>query len=88
MKLSVKGMAIAAGVWWAGGILIVGVANLMYPSYGGAFLNVLASIYSGYQPGSAGDLAVGVGYGLVDGAIGGGLFAWLYNFSAGLSESE
>lgn len=81
MKLSVKGIAFAAALVW--GILamfLTGVANLIWPSYGQEFLRLMASVYPGYHA-TPGFLQVVVGslYGLVDGAIGGAIFAWLYN---------
>ena len=55
-------------------------SGLRWPPYGGAFLNFAASIYPGYNPtGHVGSAIVGTLYGLVDGAIGGAIFAWLYN---------
>jgi len=83
MQLSLKGLAIASGVVWGGAILFVGLINLATPSYGVGFLQLLASVYPGYHfSRGAGDLLVGTLYGLVDGAIGGLLFAWLYNVFA------
>jgi hypothetical protein len=81
MKLSVKGMAIALGLIW--GILamfVPGLANLIWPTYARAFLEVMASVYPGYtgEP-TFGQVIVGTLYGLADGAIGGALIAWLYN---------
>ena len=45
MKLSLKGLAIAGAVVWGGGILVVGLANLIWEGYGVAFLELVASIY-------------------------------------------
>jgi hypothetical protein len=81
MKLNVKGIAFAAALLW--GILamfLTGVANLIWPSYGQEFLRVMGSVYPGYHvTPSFGQVIVGTLYGLVDGAIGGAIFAWLYN---------
>ncbi|MBD3646786.1 MAG: hypothetical protein HUJ31_04885 [Pseudomonadales bacterium] len=80
MKLNIKAMAIAFGIVWGGVILIVGVANMISPDYGVAFLEMAASIYPGYEvTGSLGQVIVASLYGLVDGAIGGAVFAFLYN---------
>lgn len=85
MKLSVKGMAIAFALLW--GVLamfLTGLANLIWPGYGKAFLDLMASVYPGYHAtASLGDVIVGALYGVVDGAVGGALFAWLYNRFAG-----
>lgn len=80
MKLNVKALALAAGILWGGVVLLVALCNMMWPPYGGAFLSLTASIYPGYTPGTgAGSLVIGTVYGFVDGAIGGLIFAWLYN---------
>jgi len=80
VKLDVKAIAIAAGLVWGLAMFLTGLANLIWPSYGQAFLEVMASIYPGYTPSaSVGQVIIGTLYGLVDGSIGGAVFAWLYN---------
>jgi hypothetical protein len=83
MKLSVKGLAIASALLWGIVLLLVGAANSLFPSYGTAFLDVMSSIYPGYQvdTGISGVIVCTL-YGAVDGGIGGAVFAWLYNFFA------
>ena len=80
MKLSVKALALSFGVICAAVIFLVGMAHLIWPGYGTAVLEVAASIYPGYavEP-SFLQMVLGTVYGVVDGAIGGGLIAWLYN---------
>ncbi|MGH8622103.1 MAG: hypothetical protein ACREUB_03250 [Burkholderiales bacterium] len=81
MKLNIGGLALAAGLFWGGSILLVGVSNLIWSGYGSAFLQLAASIYPGYKAGAGfGQVIIGTLYGLVDGAIAGALFAWLYNW--------
>ena len=83
MKLHVTALALTAGLLWAGAILLVALANLVWPDYGRAFLDLTASIYPGYHPGTGiGSAITGTLYGLVDGTIGGAIFAWLYNLLA------
>jgi hypothetical protein len=83
MKLDIKGMAVTLGLVWGAAVLLVGIANLIWPNYGQAFLQIVASIYPGYTAGaSVGQLILGTLYGLVDGAIGGAVIAWLYNLFA------
>ena len=81
MKLSVKGMAIAAGIMWGMlAVFLTGCANLIWPSYGQEFLRLLASIYPGYNAtASFGQVIVGTLYGVVDGTVCGAVFALLYN---------
>ena len=80
MKLSVKGMAIAAGIMWGLAVFLTGCVNLCWPSYGQEFLRLLASIYPGYHAtGSFGQVIVGTLYGLVDGSVAGAVFALIYN---------
>ena len=80
MKLSVKAMARTSAMVWGGAVLTVGVANLIQPRYGREFLRLVASIYPGYKARpTLGQVAVGTAYAVVDGAVGGALFAWLYN---------
>ncbi len=80
MKLSVKAMARTSALLWGGAVLTVGVANLIQPRYGRQFLRLVASIYPGYKARpTPREVAVGTAYAVVDGAVGGALFAWLYN---------
>ncbi|MFQ6023604.1 MAG: hypothetical protein ACE5NW_12875 [Acidiferrobacterales bacterium] len=81
MKLDIKAMAITlALVWGILAMFLVGVANLIWPNYGQAFLEVMASIYPGYTASASfGQMILGTLYGLVDGAVAGAVFAWLYN---------
>lgn len=84
MKLSLKAFALTAGILWGGSILLVSIGNLMWPPYGGAYLAFAASVYPGFEPGTgAGSVVIGTVYGVVDGAIAGLIFAWLYNKLAG-----
>ena len=83
MRLDVVALGATTGLVWGAAILIVASANLLWPPYGRALLDLAASIYPGYHPGSgAGSVVTGTLYGLVDGAAGGAVFAWLYNLLA------
>ncbi len=88
MRLSVKRMAAAAGLLWAGCALFTGALNLIWPPYGEAFLDLLRSMYPGYaaMTGLAA-LVVGTLYALLDGAICGALLAWLYNAVGGARQA-
>jgi len=80
MRLNIFAFSVAAGLLWGGIVLMVAVANLVWPEYGVAFLELTASIYPGYAPGTGpGSVITGTLYGLADGTIGGAIFGWLYN---------
>jgi hypothetical protein len=80
MKLNIKALALAVGGLWAACVLLVGLAHLVWPGYGGALLDLAASVYPGFHPANGvGAVIVGTVYALVDGAVGGAVFAWLYN---------
>jgi hypothetical protein len=85
MKLNVRAVAIVCALVWGGlAMLLTGLANLVWPSYGHDFLQVMASVYPGYHATrSFGEVIVGTLYGLVDGGVGGAVVAWLYNLFAG-----
>jgi hypothetical protein len=88
MKLNLRALAVTSAILWTGVVFIVGVANLIWPDYGKAFLLMLASIYPGYAAsGSFGDVIVGSLYALVDAAILGLIFGWLYNLMVGAKSS-
>lgn len=83
MKLSVKALALTAALLWGGAVLVVAIANMVCPPYGGEFLNVVGSIYPGYHPGTGvSSIIVGTLYAMLDGGVGGAIFAWLYNLFA------
>ncbi len=80
MKLNIKALTFSLAILWGGSVFLVGLANLVWPPYAASFLNLLASFYPGYHAsGSFGDLVVGALYAVLDGAIGGLVFGWLYN---------
>jgi hypothetical protein len=80
MKFNIKALAFAIAILWGCAVFLVGIANLIWPGYGVAFLKLLASVYPGYHAtGSLGDLIVGVLYALFDGLVGSLIFGWLYN---------
>ncbi len=80
MSLSVKALTIAGGILWGGAVCLSGIANAVWPSYGVGFLQMVASIYPGFRPtGSVGSILSGTSYAILDGAVCGLLFGWLYN---------
>ncbi len=83
MRLDSRALAMASALLWGGCILLVGIAHLVWPGYGTAFLDLVASLYPGFHVAGLGSIIVGALYGVVDGAIGGWVFAWCYNRVAG-----
>jgi hypothetical protein len=60
------------------------MANMIWPSYGESFLQLLDSIYPGYHvSGSFGSVVIGTLYAIVDGGVGGLAFGLLYNLLVG-----
>jgi hypothetical protein len=89
MKLNLKALSLTCAIVWGGLMLLMGLANLIWPTYGKAFLEVVASIYPGYQAvPSFGEVIVGTVYAAVDGCIGGLVVGWLYNLLAARSSVE
>jgi len=83
MSLNIRALAIVGAILMGGGFLLVGLANLVFPTYGAAFLEFGASVYPGYHgPGGFWSVLVVTMYAAVDGAVCGALVAWLYNFFA------
>lgn len=83
MQLNTLAFAATTGIFWGGAILVVAVANLVWPGYGAAFLALADSIYPGYDAGAgAGSVITGALYGLTDGVVGGLVFALVYNLLA------
>ena len=66
--------------------MLVGRGNLMFSGYGTSLLNFGASIYPGYNgPAGLGSVIVVTMFGVLDGAVAGGVFAWVYNMVAAKS---
>jgi len=80
MKFSIKGLALASVILWGLAMLGTGLANLIWDGYGQQFLQTMSSVYPGYHATrSIAEVIVGTVYGVVDGLIGGAVFARLYN---------
>jgi TRAP-type mannitol/chloroaromatic compound transport system permease large subunit len=80
MKFNPKALALASAILWGFAMLGTGLANLIWSGYGQQFLQTMSSVYPGYHATrSVAEVVVGTLYGVVDGLIGGAVFAWLYN---------
>jgi len=57
--------------------------NLIFPPYGGKYLDLVTLFYIGYHP-ETGPISIIIGllYALLAGAVEGALFGWLYNLFA------
>ena len=83
MKLDVKAFAVTSGLLLGLGLFLVTWWIILLDGPSG-HVTFIGRIYRGYYLTAGGSL-VGLIWGLVDGAIGGALFAWLYNTIAGRS---
>jgi len=86
MRFCVRTTAITFGILWAVVFFLMALSNQVWPGYGVAFLDLMASVYPGYEPGGIGSVISGTLYAVVDGAVGGAVFAWLYNRILGSKE--
>lgn len=77
MKFNIKAFAVALGIVWGGGCLLMGLMA-MGCSWAQPFVNAVGTMYVGYQATMVGSL-IGMLWGFIDAAIGGAIFAWLYN---------
>jgi hypothetical protein len=79
-----KAMTTTAAILLGACMLIVGLVNLKFPSYGADFLRMMSSAYPGFHDSRTfGDVIVGTIYGLAGGAIIGYLFSSLYRWASG-----
>ena len=77
MKLNIKAMAIAFGLVW--GISLFAITWWIILLEGSSNTSTfIGKFYLGYNLTPIGSI-IGFIWGLVDGAIGGAIFAWLYN---------
>jgi len=80
MKFAIRPLAITCAILWSGAVFLCGIANMCWPSYGASLLQLLASIYPGYDAsGSIGSVVIGALYAMLDGAVGGLVFGLIYN---------
>ncbi|MCL4403812.1 bacteriophage holin [Patescibacteria group bacterium] len=77
-KLNVKKFAIACGVTWGLGVLLLGW--LAGSGWGGQFVSLISSLYIGYGASFVGGIIGGV-WAFFDGAVGGAILAWIYNMA-------
>ncbi|MEK9132257.1 MAG: hypothetical protein AAB606_00915 [Patescibacteria group bacterium] len=82
MKLSIKGLALAGGIFWGGCLGIWTLAlSLTSLQLGRKWLELMVGTYPFYEITPTGAL-VGLGFGFIDGFIACAIFAALYNLFA------
>jgi len=77
-RLNTKAVALALGIMWSLGVLFMSMTALATESYLHNMVDFIASVYLGYSL-SIGGIITGMIWGFFDAAIGGFIFAWLYN---------
>ena len=76
-RLNAFALALACGVTWASGILVLGLAARLF-GYGVPMVGLFGSVYLGFVPTFTGT-AIGTLSAFVDGAIAGAIIALVYN---------
>ena len=77
MKINVKAFALAAGLWWGVGLFALTWWMILFQGATGD-PTVIGRVYRGYSLSPIGSV-IGLGWGFVDGLVGGAILAWLYN---------
>jgi len=86
MKLNVKAFALTCGLVWGLGIVFLTWWIIAFEGATGD-VTFLGRVYRGYNISPLGSV-IGLVWGLADGAIGGAIFAWLYNLIAARSSNK
>jgi len=77
MKLNIKAFALTGGIMWGLGVFFVTWWIMLFDGPTGE-TTFLGRMYRGYSISPLGSI-VGLMWALADGAVGGAVFAWLYN---------
>lgn len=77
MRLDVRAFALTFGLMWGIGLLCLTWWIMAFDGATGE-ITLIGRVYRGYNISPSGSL-VGLGWALIDGSIGGLIFAWLYN---------
>ena len=83
MRLDVRAFAIAGGLIWGLGLFFLTWWIIMFDGPSGE-VTLIGRLYRGYSISPMGSV-IGLLWALVDGFVGGAIFAWLYNRIAGMS---
>lgn len=77
MKLNVKAFTLAFSLFWGLGLFFLTWWIIAFDGATGE-ITWIGRVYRGYSISPAGSF-IGLAWALIDGAIGGFIFAWLYN---------
>lgn len=77
MRLNVKAFALTCGLVWGLGLFVLTWWVIAFDGATGE-VTLLGRIYRGYSLSPTGSV-IGLVWALLDGLIGGAIFAWLYN---------
>jgi len=87
MKLNIKAFALTGGIMWGLGVFFVTWWIMLFDGPTGE-TTFLGRMYRGYSISPLGSI-VGLMWALADGAVGGAVFAWLYNIiSARINQTK
>lgn len=86
MKLNVKAFALTCGIIWGVGLFLITWWVMIFEGEAGNILPI-GYVYRGYCVSVVGSF-IGLAWGLIDGIIGGAIFAWLYNTLVGSTEKK
>jgi hypothetical protein len=81
MKLNKMSFALTCGLIWGLGLFLITWWVILFDG-SSEEATFIGKIYRGYAVTPIGSV-IGLGWGLVDGLIGGFIFAWLYNMFTG-----
>ena len=76
-KLDIKAFSLSAGIFWSVSVFFMGFLA-MSCTWAGKFVAALGIFYVGYSATILGSV-IGAVWAFLDAAIGGAVFAWLYN---------
>ena len=80
MRLNVKAFGLACGILWGVGLFVITWWIIAFEGVTGE-PTFIGRLYRGYSISPAGSF-IGFVWALVDGLVGGAIFAWLYNILA------
>lgn len=78
MKLNVKAFALTVGLVWGIGLFFLTWWIILFDGATGE-ITMIGRLYRGYSISPVGSV-IGLVWAFFDGAVGGAIFAWLYNF--------